>query len=89
MREYLRTSKLTDPRAFIHSFVKEIKVRPGTVVIVYTIFTLDDSPKGKRTPPNWFRTANLSVGGPDRGSRMGNLGTALSERAREVLLTTQ
>ena len=44
MSEFLRTSELTQTRAFVHSFVREIEVRPGRAAIVYTIPTPDDSP---------------------------------------------
>ena len=46
MSEFLKTSELTETRAFVHSFVKEIKVRPGKASIVYSISTLEDSPIG-------------------------------------------
>ena len=46
MSEFLRTSELTQTRAFVHSFVREIEVRPGRAAIVYTIPTPDDSPMG-------------------------------------------
>ena len=46
MREYLRTSALTESRAFIRSFVKEIQVRPGKATIHYSILTPEDSPIG-------------------------------------------
>ena len=46
MREYLRTSALTESRAFIRSFVKEIEVRPGKATIHYSILTPEDSPIG-------------------------------------------
>ena len=46
MSEYLKTSELTESRAFIRSFVKEIEVRPGKAVIHYTIPTPEDSPIG-------------------------------------------
>ena len=44
MGEYLRTSELTETRAFVHSFVKKIEVKPGKATIVYTIPTPEDSP---------------------------------------------
>ena len=44
MSEYLKTSELTESRAFIRSFVKEIAVRPGKATIHYTIPTPEDSP---------------------------------------------
>ncbi len=46
MSEFLKTSELTETKAFVHSFVKEIQVRPGKATIVYTIPTPDDSPMG-------------------------------------------
>ena len=46
MSEYLKTSELTESRAFIWSFVKEIEVGPGKAVIHYTIPTPEDSPIG-------------------------------------------
>ena len=46
MREYLKTSQLTESRAFIRSFVKEIEVRPGKATIHYSILTPEDSPIG-------------------------------------------
>ena len=46
MSEYLRTSDLTESRAFIRSFVKGIEVRPGKATIHYTIPTPEDSPIG-------------------------------------------
>ena len=46
MSEFLRTSDLTASKTFIHSFVKEIAVKPGTATIRYTIPTPPDSPIG-------------------------------------------
>ncbi len=46
MSEYLKTSELTESRAFIKSFVREIEVRPGRATIHYTIPTPEDSPIG-------------------------------------------
>ena len=46
MSEFLKTSELTETRAFVHSFVKEIDVKPGKAAIVYSIPTPDDSPMG-------------------------------------------
>ena len=39
--EFLRASELTETRAFVRSFVKEIEVKPGRAAIVYSIPTLD------------------------------------------------
>ena len=46
MSEYLKTSDLTESRAFIRSFVKEVSVRPGMATILYCIPTPEDSPIG-------------------------------------------
>ena len=48
MREFLMESRLTETRAFIRSFVKEIAVVPGKATIRYTIPMPEDSPiKGR------------------------------------------
>ena len=46
MSEFLKTSELTETKAFVRSFVKEVLVRPGGATIVYTIPTPGDSPIG-------------------------------------------
>ncbi len=46
MSEFLKTSELTESRAFIESFVKETVVSPGNAVVVYAIPTPKDSPLG-------------------------------------------
>ena len=46
MSEFLKTSELTETKAFVGSFVKEIAVKPGRAAIVYSIPTPDDSPIG-------------------------------------------
>ena len=46
MSEFLKTSELTETRAFVRSFIKEIEVRPGKAAIVYSIPTPADSPIG-------------------------------------------
>ena len=43
MSEFLNSSELTESRAFINSFVKEIVVSPGKAAIRYTIPMPDDS----------------------------------------------
>ena len=50
MSNFLKNSELTETRAFVHSFVKEIEVKPGKAAIVYSIPTPEDSPIGERTP---------------------------------------
>ncbi len=44
MSEFLKTSELTETKAFVHSFVREVAVRPGRAAITYSIPTPDDSP---------------------------------------------
>ena len=44
MSDFLMTSEITESRAFIKSFVKEIKVKPGKATVYYTIPMSDDSP---------------------------------------------
>ncbi len=46
MSEFLKTSELTETKAFVRSFVKEVLVRPGGATIIYTIPTPEDSPIG-------------------------------------------
>ena len=46
MSDFLRTSELTETKAFVRSFVKEVLVRPGGATIVYTVPTPTDSPIG-------------------------------------------
>ena len=53
MREFLRTSELTESRTFIRSFVKEVAVAPGTAVIRYSIPMPRDSRIRGRTPRRW------------------------------------
>ena len=46
MSDFLKTSELTETRAFVHSFVKKVDVKPGKATIIYSIPTPDDSPMG-------------------------------------------
>ena len=46
MSGFLMTSEITESRAFIKSFVKEIKVKPGKATVYYTLPTPPDSPIG-------------------------------------------
>ena len=43
MSEFLNESELTERRAFIESFVKEVVVRPGNAVVRYSIPMPEDS----------------------------------------------
>ena len=46
MSEFLKTSEITDTKAFVGSFVKETVVKPGKAAIVYSLPTPNDSPMG-------------------------------------------
>ena len=75
MSEYLATSELTESKALIRSFVKEIVVAPGAATIHYTIPTPPDSPNGgadvalsgrvmstvRAGGPGWIRTSDRTV----------------------------
>ena len=73
MSEYLKTSELTESRAFIHSFIKEIEVRPGKATIHYTIPMPNDGVTSesasvldfvKSSPPGGIRTPDTRVRSP-------------------------
>ena len=58
MSDYLVKSSLTESRAFIKSFIKEIAVAPGKATIRYTIPISQSTPKtavlvGGRPEPSW------------------------------------
>ena len=46
MGEFLRTSEITETRAFVRSFVKQVLVGPGQAVIHYSLPAPEDSPIG-------------------------------------------
>lgn len=48
MAEFLRTSDITESKAFLRTFIKRIAVKPGRAVIHYTIPMPEDSPIGRR-----------------------------------------
>ena len=58
---FLNESELTEHRAFIESFVKEIVVMPGNVVVPYTIPISQSTPK-----------TELLLGGRSEEFRVGN-----------------
>ena len=70
MSEFLKTSELTQTRAFVHSFVKEIEVKPGKAAIVYSIPTPEDSPIGgadaAEVALNGRVRSSVRHGGPER-----------------------
>ena len=70
MSEFLKTSDLTETRAFVRSFVKEVQVKPGMAAIIYTIPTPEDSPIGgadaSEIALNGAVMNPVQSGGPDR-----------------------
>ena len=56
MSEFLKTSELTETRAFVKSFVKEVLVKPGRAAVIYSLPMPDDSPIGEAD------TAELALG---------------------------
>ena len=69
MSVFLNESELTERRAFIESFVKEIVVMPGSAVVHYTIPMPDDSPIPRRDAEELALHApvlsTVKSGGPD------------------------
>ena len=77
MSEFLKDSELTERRAFIETFVKEIVVMPGKAVVRYTVPMPDDSPiPGKRTEDMALNGSVLSTvkSGPLERARTYHLG---------------
>ena len=48
MAEFLRASDITESKAFLRTFIKQIDVEPGRAVIHYTIPMPEDSPIGRK-----------------------------------------
>ena len=69
LSQFLYESELTERRAFIESFVKEIVVQPGGAVVRYTIPMPEDSPIGGRDLEEVALDApvlsTVKSGGPD------------------------
>ncbi len=61
MSAFLRTSELTESRAFIESFVKEIVVSPGNAVVRYSIPMPDDSRIPGKMQRRWPYTAQFCL----------------------------
>ena len=70
MSEFLKTSELTETRSFVHSFVKEVEVKPGKAAIVYTVPMPEDSFLAggvtEKVALNGSVLASIHVGGPGR-----------------------
>ena len=72
MSEFLKTSELTETKAFVRSFVKEVLVRPGAATIIYTIPTPEDSPIGGADTTEIALTGgvrSIGYGGTPGGTR--------------------
>ena len=80
LSRYLNESELTERRAFIESFVKEIVVQPGGAVVRYTIPTPEDSPIGGAD------AAEIALGGGVRSIGYG--GTPGGTRTPDAQLRT-
>ena len=69
MSEFLKTSEITETRAFVRSFVKEVVVKPGRAAILYTLHTPEDSPIGGADAAevvlNGRGRSTVHSGGPD------------------------
>ena len=69
LSRYLNENELTERRAFIESFVKEIVVQPGGAVVRYTIPMPEDSPIGGRDAEEVALASpvlsTVKSGGPD------------------------
>ena len=73
MKDFLQESELTERRAFIESFVKEIIVIPGDALIRYTIPISQSTPK-----------TELLLGGRSEEFRVGNDAEASSQLVCDV-----
>ncbi len=58
MSDFLLESELTETKAFVRSFIKEIAVTPGQAVVRYTMPMPEDSPIGRR------ESEVVDIGGP-------------------------
>ena len=69
MSEFLKESELTERRAFIETFVKEIVVMPGDALLRYTIPMPDDSRipgrNAEEMPLDGSVLSTVKIGGPD------------------------
>ena len=67
MSDFLKTSELTETRAFVHSFVKEVVVKPGRAAIVYSIPISQSTPKTEIFLGGRFGHNQVSSGGSAGG----------------------
>ena len=70
MSDFLMTSEITESRAFIKSFVKEIKVKPGKATVYYTVPMPNDGVTSesasvldfvKSGPPNYTKSRTFTL----------------------------
>ena len=70
MNTYLRESELTERRAFIEAFVREIVVEPGGALVRYTIPMPEDSLIGEKDAEEMALhspvLSTVKSGGPER-----------------------
>ena len=67
MSDFLKTSELTETRAFVHSFVKEVDVKPGRAAIVYSIPISQSTPKTPALVGSRFGCDRIGSGGSTGG----------------------
>ena len=67
MSDFLMTSEITESRAFIKSFVKEITVKPGKAVVYYTIPISQSTQKTELCLGGRFGHNQVSSGGSAGG----------------------
>ena len=88
LSRYLNESELTERRAFIESFVKEIVVQPGNAVVRYSIPMPEDSPIGGRDTEEVALDApvlsTVKLGGPG-WTRTNHLGLIKTQSNRNLL----
>ena len=79
MKDFLKESELTERRAFIQSFIKEIVVVPGDALLRYTVPMPDDSSIPGRAAENVALNGSVLSTLPD-GGRTGTV-LSLSQKA--------
>ena len=88
MSDFLKTSELTETRAFVHSFVKEVQVKPGRAAIIYSMPTPEDSPIGGADAAEIAlngRVMNSVLHGGPAGTRRRYLATVRAHETAQTL----
>ena len=67
MSEFLKTSELTETKAFVGSFVKEVVVKPGRAAIVYSIPISQSTTKTEVLMVSRFGCDSIGSGGSTGG----------------------